>query len=55
MDAPLPPGQRPGVWRALERFVTVQIGQVQSWRALVGGAAAGSSGIGNTVGEAALA
>ncbi len=36
MDAPLPRDQRPGVWRALERFVTVQIGAVQSWRSLVG-------------------
>ncbi|GAA4004190.1 DNA repair protein RecO [Deinococcus rubellus] len=49
MDAPLPPEQRPGVWRALERFVTVQIGQVQSWRALVG-----SPAISSAVGEAAL-
>ena len=39
MDAPLSTEQRPGVWRALERFVTVQIGHVQSWRSLVGGAA----------------
>ena len=34
MESPLPPEQRPGVWRALERFVTVQIGNVQSWRAV---------------------
>jgi len=64
MDAPLPQGQRPGVWRALERFVTVQIGQVQSWRALVDGPVTGSSQMGNTasgntsssstVGESAL-
>ncbi|GHG19602.1 DNA repair protein RecO [Deinococcus indicus] len=35
MDAPLPAAQRPALWRALERFVTVQIGNVQSWRQLV--------------------
>ncbi|AWN22858.1 DNA repair protein RecO [Deinococcus irradiatisoli] len=34
MDQPLPAEQRPGVWRSLERFVTVQIGGVQSWRSL---------------------
>ena len=35
MAAPLPPEQRPGVWRALERFAGSQVGQVQSWRQLV--------------------
>lgn len=35
MDAPLPTEQRPALWRTLERFVTVQIGNVQSWRQLV--------------------
>ena len=36
MDRPLEADQRPAVWRSLERFVTVQIGGVQSWRSLVG-------------------
>lgn len=35
MDAPVPAGERPALWRALERFVTVQIGNVHSWRQLV--------------------
>lgn len=35
MDAPVPTEQRPALWRALERFVTVQIGNVHSWRQLV--------------------
>ncbi len=34
-EAPLPLPQRKAVWRALERFVTVQIGNVHSWRQLV--------------------
>ncbi|TSA84661.1 DNA repair protein RecO [Deinococcus detaillensis] len=42
MDAPLSAEQRPAVWRSLERFVTVQIGSVQSWRSLVGGEAVGA-------------
>ncbi|WP_135228150.1 DNA repair protein RecO [Deinococcus fonticola] len=35
MDAPLPDDQRPALWKALERFVTVQVGNVHSWRQLV--------------------
>ncbi len=35
MDAPVPTQERPALWRALERFVTVQVGNVQSWRQLV--------------------
>ncbi|MFC4425740.1 DNA repair protein RecO [Deinococcus navajonensis] len=35
MEAPVPAAQRPALWRALERFVTVQIGGVHSWRQLV--------------------
>ena len=35
MDAPIPTGQRPQLWKALERFVTVQVGNVHSWRQLV--------------------
>ncbi|MBZ9752366.1 DNA repair protein RecO [Deinococcus sp. HMF7604] len=35
MAQPLPADQRPALWRALERFVTVQVGNVQSWRQLV--------------------
>lgn len=35
MESPLPADQRPALWRALERFVTVQIGSVHSWRQLV--------------------
>lgn len=35
MDRPVPPEQRPALWRALERFVTVQVGGVHSWRQLV--------------------
>lgn len=35
MQQPLPTQQRPALWRALERYVTVQIGNVQSWRQLV--------------------
>ncbi|KQR33076.1 DNA repair protein RecO [Deinococcus sp. Leaf326] len=35
MDSPVPGSQRPALWRALERFVTVQVGGVQSWRQLV--------------------
>ncbi|WP_420810868.1 hypothetical protein [Deinococcus ficus] len=30
-----PVEQRPALWRALERFVTVQIGGVHSWTQLV--------------------
>ncbi|MBB5232607.1 DNA repair protein RecO [Deinococcus budaensis] len=35
MEQPVPEEQRPALWRALERFVTVQVGNVQSWRQLV--------------------
>ncbi|MFC3862276.1 DNA repair protein RecO [Deinococcus antarcticus] len=35
MDAPIPTEQRPQLWKALERFVTVQVGNVHSWRQLV--------------------
>ena len=42
MDQPVPPGQRPALWRALERFVTVQVGGVQSWRQLVPSAGVGA-------------
>lgn len=35
MDAPIPADQRPALWKALERFVTVQVGNVHSWRQLV--------------------
>lgn len=35
MEAPVLLEQRPALWRALERFVTVQIGNVHSWRQLV--------------------
>ena len=42
MDQPVPPGQRPALWRALERFVTVQVGGVQSWRQLVPSAGIGA-------------
>jgi len=35
IEAPVPEEQRPALWRALERFVTVQVGNVQSWRQLV--------------------
>ncbi len=35
MDAPVPLSERPTLWRALERFVTVQVGGVHSWRQLV--------------------
>ncbi len=35
VEAPVPDNQRPALWRALERFVTVQVGNVQSWRQLV--------------------
>lgn len=41
MEAPIPGDQRPALWRALERFVTVQIGNVHSWRQLVPLAAPG--------------
>lgn len=40
MAQPLSNEERPGLWRALERFVTVQVGNVQSWRQLVPQAAA---------------
>ena len=39
MVAPVPEDERPALWRALERFVTVQVGNVQSWRQLVPAAA----------------
>ncbi|WP_424952151.1 DNA repair protein RecO [Deinococcus sp.] len=32
MEAPLSPPGRAELWRALERFVAVQVGRVQSWR-----------------------
>ncbi len=35
IQQPVPPAQRAALWRALERFVAVQIGNVQSWRQLV--------------------
>ncbi|UBV43548.1 DNA repair protein RecO [Deinococcus taeanensis] len=35
MDRPLPAEQRPALWRALERFVTAQVGSVHSWRQLL--------------------
>lgn len=35
IEAPVPTEQRAALWRALERFVTVQVGNVQSWRQLV--------------------
>lgn len=40
MDAPIPTEQRPQLWKALERFVTVQVGNVHSWRQLVAFASA---------------
>ncbi|GAA5500522.1 DNA repair protein RecO [Deinococcus xinjiangensis] len=41
IESPVPADQRPALWRALERFVSVQIGNVQSWRQLVPYAEAG--------------
>ncbi len=35
MEGPVPSAQRPPLWKALERFVTVQVGGVHSWRQLV--------------------
>ncbi|ADV68102.1 DNA repair protein RecO [Deinococcus maricopensis] len=35
MEVPLPREVRPAAWRALERFVTAQVGDVRSWRSLV--------------------
>lgn len=35
MESPLPAVQRTGLWRSLERFVTTQVGAVQSWRAVL--------------------
>lgn len=35
MERPLPAEHRPVLWRALERFVTAQVGSVHSWRQLV--------------------
>lgn len=32
IEHPLPIAQRPAVWQALERFVTIQVGNVKSWR-----------------------
>ena len=43
METPVPDDERPALWRALERFVTVQIGNVQSWRQLVPAGAAGQA------------
>lgn len=34
MEAPLPSQQRPGLWLSLERFVTAQVGNLQSWAAV---------------------
>lgn len=34
MDAPPGPGARHALWRALERFVALHVGDVRSWRAL---------------------
>ncbi|MFC6591143.1 DNA repair protein RecO [Deinococcus lacus] len=31
METPLPPEFRPELWRSLERFVTLQVGQLRSW------------------------
>lgn len=36
MDAPVPPDDRPGLWRMLDRFTTVQFGRVQSVTAAAG-------------------
>ena len=35
MEGPVPHEQRPALWRALERYVTVHIGNVKSWRQLL--------------------
>ncbi len=35
MDAPLTDEDRPAAWRALERFVTGQVGPVRTWSALL--------------------
>lgn len=35
MDGALPTEDRPAAWRALERFVTAQVGEVRSWSALL--------------------
>ena len=35
MDEPVPADQRPALWRALERYVTVHVGDVKSWRQLL--------------------
>lgn len=43
MDAPVPAPERPALWRALEKFVAVQVGNVQSWRQLVPSAGAAAS------------
>ncbi|PYE54484.1 DNA repair protein RecO [Deinococcus yavapaiensis] len=34
MQAPVPAAQRLALWRALERFVTLHVGEVRSWRGL---------------------
>ncbi|CAM3111022.1 hypothetical protein DERA104750_13705 [Deinococcus radiodurans] len=34
-EQPVPSADRPALWRALEKFVTVQVGGVHSWRQLV--------------------
>ncbi|MDR6218244.1 DNA repair protein RecO [Deinococcus soli (ex Cha et al. 2016)] len=39
MDAPVPAGQRRALWRALERFVTAQVGPLRSWSELLSAAA----------------
>lgn len=35
METPLPEAWRPEAWRLLERFVTVQVADVRSWRSLL--------------------
>lgn len=34
MDEPLTPALRPALWRVLERFVALHVGEVRSWRGL---------------------
>ncbi|SEJ24538.1 DNA replication and repair protein RecO [Deinococcus reticulitermitis] len=43
MDRPVAAAERPLLWRALEKFVAVQVGNVQSWRQLVPSAGAAAS------------
>lgn len=35
IEHPVPITQRPAIWQALERFVSLQVGKVKSWRQLV--------------------